>query len=125
MAGYNDVNEAIELEKGKINKDIKILEQDVSINEVYEAEGNTYINITSDENLTLSRVFLNIDGQKTELEKTIPGDYEKIVEGDNVRINYTRTIEFKGTGETLELDIQRVRYKKNYDKIIYEYNINN
>ena len=125
LAGYNDVNEAIELEKGKINKDIKILKQDVSINEVYEAEGNTYINITSDENLTLSRVFLNVDGQKTELEKTIPGDYEKIVEGDSVKVNYTRTIEFKGTGEKLELDIQRIRYRKNYDKIIYEYNINN
>lgn len=123
FGGNHDVNELIELKKGRINKDIKVLEQDMRINEIYELEGNTYINITTDESLALSKVLLNIDGEKIEAGKTIPGDYEKIVEGENVKINYTRTIEFNGIGEGLELDIQRITYNKSYDKVVYKYSI--
>ena len=110
------------LEKGIINKDIKMLQQDIRINEVYESEGNTYISFTSDEDLALNRTFLNIDGERKSVEKTITGDYDKIVNGDSVKVNYTRTIEFKGTGEDLELNIQRIRYGKTYDELIYKYN---
>lgn len=119
FSGNHDVKEVIELQKGKINKDMKILEQDIRINEVYETEGNTYINITTDGDLILSKVYLDIDGEKVEAEQTIEGDFEEIVE----EINHTRTIEFKGTGENLKLDIQRVRYNKTYNETIYEYSI--
>ncbi|HAE91530.1 MAG TPA: DUF4179 domain-containing protein [Tissierella sp.] len=123
FTGNHDIKETIELGKGKLNKDVKIFDKNMKINEVYESEGNTYINITTDENLTLSKVFLDIDGEKIEAERTFSGDYEKIVEGDNAKINYIRTIEFNGTGERLTLDIQRIRYKKTYDEIIYEYSV--
>ncbi len=123
FSGNHDVKEVIELQKGKINKDMKILEQDIRINEVYELEGNTYINITTDEGLILSTVFLDIDGEKVEAEQTIEGDFEDIVEGDTEKINHTRTIEFKGTGENFKLDIQRIRYNKTYNETIYEYSI--
>ncbi|MDU5083346.1 DUF4179 domain-containing protein [uncultured Tissierella sp.] len=123
FSGYHDIKEVIELQKGKINKDMKILEQDIRINEVYESEGNTYINITTDEDLILSTVFLDIDGEKVEAEQTIEGNFEDIVEGDTEKINQTRTIEFKGTGENLKLDIQRIRYNRTYNETIYEYSI--
>ena len=122
FGGNHDVNEIVKLEKGIINKDIKMLQQDIRINEVYESEGNTYISFTSDEDLALNRTFLNIDGERKSVEKTITGDYDKIVNGDSVKVNYTRTIEFKGTGEDLELNIQRIRYGKTYYELIYKYN---
>ncbi len=123
FGGNHDTNESIELSKGSINKNIKILGQNITINEVYESKGNTYINITTDENITLSKVSLNIDGEKMELEKTISGDYEKIAVEDTTQIKHTRTLEFRGTGEKLELDIQRMRYKKSYDETIYRHKI--
>lgn len=116
--GDYDANETLKLTKGE-EFHIKVLEQNISIDNIYEQDGNTYITITTDENLSLSRVFLNIDGKKTELEETISGDYEKIVEGDSAKINYTRTLRFIGTGDDLELDIQRIRYNKFYNEIIF------
>lgn len=123
FGGNYEVNKTIEMEKGKINKSVKILEQDIRINEVYESKGNTYINITTDENLTLSKALLDIDGKQIGADETIPGDYEKLVDGDSTKVNYTRTIKFKGTGEKLVLGVHRIRYNKSYDKTIYKYNI--
>lgn len=129
FGGNHDVKEKLGLTKGDINKKIQILDQDISINKVYESEGNTYVNITTNEDLVLSRVFLSIDGEKIEVEKTLPGTDEKIVyydeiaKEDKVAIKHNRTIEFKGVGEELELDIQRIRYKKTYDDIIYKHSV--
>lgn len=121
FGGNHDVDEVIQLKKGKINKNVKIHGQDIIINEVYEGEGNTYINLTTDENLALSKVLLNIDGERIRPEETISGDYEEIVDGENTRIDYTRTIKFKGIGKKLELEIEGIRYNKQYKKIIYSY----
>ncbi len=123
FGGNYQVNETIELEKGKINKSVKILEQDIRINEVDESKGNTYINIATDENLTLSKVLLDIDGKQIEADETVPGDYEKLVDEDSTKVNYTRTIKFKGTGEKLVLDVHRIRYNKSYDTTIYKYSV--
>lgn len=120
FGGDHDTNQLIKLVKGE-SEDIKVLDQDISIDNVYEDDGKTYITITTEESLTLSRVYLNIDGEKKNLIQTIPVELDKIVNGDRVRINSTRTLEFEGVGEELELDIQRIRYNKQYDKIIYTY----
>ena len=122
FGGDHDVKEVIELEKGNI-KDIKILEQDIKIEEIYEEGDNTFITFTTEENVSLSRVFLNIDGEKIELQETIPGESEKVVEGNLAKIYYTRTMRFNGVGENLELDIQRIRYNKFYDETIYSYEL--
>lgn len=119
---YDVKEEAIELVVGE-TRDISILGQDIEINKVYEEGDNTYITFTTQESTALSRVYLNIDGEKFELQDTIPGESEKVVEGDFVKIYYTRTMRFNGTGEKLELDIQRIRYNKEYDKTIYEYKL--
>lgn len=119
-----EVNEKIPLDKGDINKTIDILDQDIRINKIYEEHGNTYINITTQENVALTDVYLKIDGKETNQEQVIEGDYEKKVEGkEDVKIMRTRTIEFKGTGEKLELYINKIRYQKDYDKIIYSYEV--
>ncbi len=122
FGGDHDTKELVKLVKGE-SKSIKALNQDISIDNIYEEKGKTYITITTEENLVLSRVYLNVDGEKISLLKTIPGDLDKIVDGDNVRINSTRTLEFEGTGEELQLDIQRIRYNKEYDKILYTYKL--
>lgn len=63
------------------------------------------------------------------VEKTLSGTHEKLVKYDKIEkedkvgIKHDRTIEFKGTGEKLELDIQGIRYEKLYDKTIYIYDI--
>lgn len=121
FGGYHDVKEKISLKKGDINKNIQILNKDISINKVYELDRNTYINITTDEDLILTNVNLIIDGERIKPERTIIGDYEKIVDGDNVKIKYTRDIEFKGTGKRLELEINRIKYNERYDKLVYSY----
>lgn len=129
FGGNQDIKEKIKLMKGNVDKEIQVLDQFININKAYESGGNTYVNITTDDDLILSRVFLSIDGEKIGVEKTIPGTYEKIanydeiLKEDKVVIRHNRTIEFLGTGEELELDIQRIRYKKTYDDVIYKYNI--
>lgn len=119
---YDVKEEAIELIIGE-TRDINIQGQDIKINKVYEEVDNTYITFTSEESTALSRVYLNIDGERIELQETIPGDYEKIVEGDTAKFYFTRTMRFNGTGEKLDLDIQRIRYNKDYNKTIYEYKL--
>lgn len=74
---------------------------------MYEKEGDTYITITTDENTLLSKVYLYIDGEKVDLKETIP------------KINNTRTLKFEGTGEDLVLSIERIKYNKSYNEIIY------
>ena len=105
------------------SKEFKILDKDIRIDRVYEEKGKTYITITTEEGLLLSRVYLNIDGERKREMNTIPGELNKIIDGDAVRIQYTRTMEFEGMGDELELDIQRIQYEKEYDKIIYTYEI--
>ena len=122
FGGDHDTKELIALEKGE-NKVINILDQFISIDKVYEENGKTYITVSTEESLILSRVYLNIDGEKKNLLQTSEPELEKIVDGGNFRINSTRTMEFEGIGDELDLEIQRIRYNKQYDKILYTYNI--
>ena len=116
FTGEHDVDENITLKK-ETSKDIKILNQDIRINNVYEKDGNTYITITTDENTLLSKVFLYMDGEKVGLSETTTDELEK--HEDKVKINHTRTLRFEGTGEDLKLGIERIRYSKFYNEIIY------
>jgi len=130
LSVFESLNETFKLDKGKENDNIRILDREIIINDVYESEGNTYLEITTYEDLVLSNIKLIMDGVEVEPERTIPGEYEKMEEvemdsSNNVirhaRIKYTRTIEFIGTGENLELKIERIKLNREYDKIIYTY----
>lgn len=120
FGGDHDTNESIKLEKGRTNK-FEVLGQEIKIENVYDSGGNTYITFTTEENVILSKVYLNIDGERKNLQETIPGKSEKISADNqgNAIIYYTRTMRFEGTGEELELDIQRIRYTSDYDIIIW------
>ena len=130
FGGEHDTNELIKLNKDEA-KEVNILGQNIRIEDVYEESGNTYITFTSEENTTLSKVYLVIDGVRHDLKETIPGDYEKVIyeeviDGNSyktTKIFYTRTMKFEGTGDSLELEILRIRYTKDYDKVIFSYRL--
>lgn len=127
LTGDFNVEEKIPLEKGK-SKEFKISGEDIKIEDVYEEEKNTFIVLTTDEETRLQKVNLNIDGKKVALEETIDGDYgegfnelQEFDDEENFKYRYTRTLKFNGDGEKLSLEIDKISYKKAYDKIVYQY----
>lgn len=130
LSAFEDIKETFELNKGKGNDNISILDTEIIINDIYESEGNTYMKVTTYEDLILSQIRLVMDGVEVEPERTISGQYEKEeeVEIDSLnsirprtKFRNTRIIEFKGTGENLELKINRVKLNRNYHEVIYTY----
>lgn len=103
---------------------IELLGEDIQIEDVYEKDGNTYVEFTTIDSTSLSKVYLEIDGKEVSLENTIPGNLDKVVQGEESLINYTRTMKFKGTGDDLNLIIKGIRFNKTYDQLIYSYNLN-
>lgn len=125
LGANESVNKKIQMDKDEKNKNIRVLEEGITINKIYEEKGNTYVSITSEENLYLTSVYLNIDGEKTNLANTIEDNSDNQIENKNPsKVLRRRTMEFKGRGENLELQINKLRYNKNYDKIIYFENLN-
>lgn len=117
LTGYVDMDEVFMIEKGRQNKNISILDREIAINNVYESEGNTYVELTYDADLVLSLIRLRIDGVEVGPKDVIAGQYTK--EGKDIK--YSETIVFEGTGNILQLKINRVRLDMDYDKIIYSY----
>lgn len=111
----HDVDEVVKLSKENINQSVEILGQNIEINEVYELDGETYITITTEESVLLSRVYLIADGKTVELVETNSDEYDKKLDGT---ITHTRTLRFKGIGDKLQLDIKRMRYSKIYNEVI-------
>lgn len=130
FSGFEDVGETFNIEKGDSNEVLSILDREIDIVDVFELEGNTYIEITTDEDFNLSYINLIMDGVEVEPERTIPGEYEEEEEieidslnnvSKRTKLKYTRTIEFKGIGENLQLEIERVKLNREYNEIIYTY----
>jgi hypothetical protein len=111
----HDVKAAVDLAENKMNTKASILGQEITINEVYESKGDTYVTFTSDDNIVLTRVRLMMDNNKVKLEDTQTDKYDKTMEG---KVLHTRTMHFKGTGEKLQLIIERMTYSKEYNQII-------
>jgi hypothetical protein len=111
----HDADQKVYLNKDFDDKSINVLGQRVEFNNIYESNGDTYITITTDESTILTRVYLIMDGKAVELKETINDDHIKI---NNAAIKHTRTMHFPGKGEKMELDIQRITYKKVYNKVI-------
>ncbi|NLB20248.1 MAG: DUF4179 domain-containing protein [Clostridium sp.] len=118
--GANEaVNMNIVLSKGERNRTLNIVGEEIILNQVYEKNGNTYITLTSGENVFLSSLYLNIDGKEVELEQTIEENLATNTEKDSKKLLRTRTVEFKGTGQDLELMVKKIRYLKEFDQTIY------
>jgi hypothetical protein len=111
----NKVNEVVKLSKSDTDKKLEILGQQIEINKVYESEGKTYVTITSEEDVALSKVYLTVDGKNIELKNTTPYTHDKKADGT---ILYTRSLCFEGTGKELSLKIKSIRYTKDYNEII-------
>lgn len=114
IADY-DVNIKVPLRKEGEGQTVKILGQSIVVNKLEESNGDSYLTISSDESLILSRVYMIMDGKKIQLEETISDHYQKKTNGTAV---HTRTLHFPGTGQELQLFIERMTYKASCDEII-------
>jgi len=110
-----DVNKQVDLNKDDENKRIQIEGQDLEINKIYESKGSAFITITTKESTILTRVYLDVDGKRTELEETIESNLIK--QKDGIILN-TRTLHFPKTGEDYKLIIERMTYTEAYNKMI-------
>jgi hypothetical protein len=111
----HEVNELIKLDKDSSPKTIQVKGQDVTIEKIEELKGETFVTITTEESVTLTRVYLLADNNRVELTETLSSAYDKKLDG---RITHTRTLRFKSTAEDLQLEIQRMKYIKNYDEYV-------
>ncbi|WFD10914.1 DUF4179 domain-containing protein [Tepidibacter hydrothermalis] len=114
IADY-DEDKIVDIVVGDNIKTINIQDQNIIINKVYESDKETFVTITTEDHVVLSRIFLMIDGKKVELQNTISNNNEKKRDGV---ITHTRTLKFVGTGEKLELKIERIKYKKTVNEVI-------
>lgn len=115
FAGDHDVNQQFTLDNRGESQTLTILGQKVEIKEIKSLQDKTQVTVSSAEGLILSKVYLLVDGKKVSLEQTIMDDYDKQPDGS---IIHRRTLEFSGSGNHLELDVQRMTYTKNYDLIL-------
>lgn len=115
FSGDHDINKTIDINKEIKNEDFRIYNQELLVNKVEKTEGKTLITITTEENIVLTETYLLINDEKIELNRTIDGKYNKLEDG---KISYTRTLEFEGAGENYKLDIRRMTYSKEYNKVI-------
>ncbi|WML37596.1 DUF4179 domain-containing protein [Clostridium sp. OS1-26] len=106
------INKNFKLKKDKQNESINIEGKNIEIRKIYEANGNTYVTLASESDVILTKVTMLMDGKIVELNKTTPENTNK-----NSNIN-TRTLEFIGTGNNLELNVQRMLYRKNYNEVV-------
>ncbi|MTI49957.1 MAG: DUF4179 domain-containing protein [Firmicutes bacterium] len=115
LSVIQDVDKKVSLKKGKDNGNIEILGETISIDDVYEKNGETFISLTTEEDTILTIVYLLADGKKVKIEETLSDDYEK---KDMGSILHNRTFRFKGTGNELKLYIEKMTYTKESDKEI-------
>lgn len=111
----NKVEEEIELKDKEKDKTIKILGKEVIINNVYEADGNTYVTTTTEDKVILSTVYLIVDGKRVKLDKTITVNQDKKLNGT---LTHTRTLSFKATGKDKRLEVKGITYDKAYNQVI-------
>jgi len=115
FAGDYDAKAEIVIDKAKENQSHEILGQNVEIKKVYEEKGETFVTISSEESVVLSKVKLITDANELELQDTILDKNDKLTTGT---IIHTRTLRFKGTGKELKLKIDRIRFNKTFNKVI-------
>jgi hypothetical protein len=111
----HDVYQQIPLRKGGKNESIQILGQNIDIDKVYEIDDQTYITISTEESVVLSKTYLIMDGKKIKLQETISDEHSEKTDGTTT---HTRTLHFDGVGENLQLDIRKIKYKKVYNRFV-------
>lgn len=111
----NRINEKIKLKEGTKNEIVEICGERVEINNVYKKDGDTFVTITTNKDTILSKVSMIMDKEEILLEET---SSSKDTHGTDGSVKSTRTLCFKGSGDDLILKIERLKYKKVYNKTI-------
>ncbi|WP_088227587.1 DUF4179 domain-containing protein [Desulfosporosinus sp. FKB] len=118
LGADHQVNKSFNLKTGSDNAALNILGQTIEIKKVFTSGGDTYITLSSEDGVVLTKVYLLIDGKQVSLNDTQNDSYDKIVEGKSGKVIHTRTLHFQGTGQNLEFDVQRMTYVKIYNEVL-------
>ncbi|AFS78890.1 hypothetical protein Curi_c18850 [Gottschalkia acidurici 9a] len=110
-----DVNKKFNIKKGSEAQKIEVLERNITIDNIYELEGSTYVSITTTEDVILTQVGLIVDGERVSLRETIGSNIKKSEDGKTL---HSRTLRFSKTGDNHQLSIEKMTYTEIYDKII-------
>ncbi|HYE09116.1 MAG TPA: DUF4179 domain-containing protein, partial [Patescibacteria group bacterium] len=111
----HEVSELISLDTSLKARTIKVSGQDIIIEKLEERNGETFVTITTEESVLLSKVYLMADNHRVELTETIGDNYDKKKDGTIIK---TRTLRFETAAEDLQLEIKRIRYQEAYDEYV-------
>ena len=111
----HDVKEKVNLDKEALDTQLNILGQEILLNELKESKGDTYLTISTEDSIVLTSVQMIMDGKTVRLEETLSDTEEKNPDGS---IIHSRTLHFKGTGQKLQLYIERMTYEEKCNEII-------
>jgi hypothetical protein len=111
----HEVNELIKMDNASSSQNFQVKGQNITIEKIDEIKGETFVTITTEETVVLSRVYLLANNNRVELTETINSKYDKKEDGT---IAHTRTLRFKATAEDLQLEIKRIKYEKAYDEYV-------
>lgn len=109
-----DVEASVVLNKEQKGQEMTIEGQRIMIDKIYREEDYTFVTITTKEDILLSSVYLEVDGEKIELEGTDEGEFIK--KGNE--IFHTRTLRFPAVGEKYGLIVEKIRYTQSSGEII-------
>jgi hypothetical protein len=104
------INKNFKLKKEFHNENITVENKNIRIDKIYESNGNTYVIFSTASDVILAKVNMIIDGKTVNLNKTM--------QENNNKTPNTRILEFNGTGSNLQLNIQRMIYRTNYNNTI-------
>jgi hypothetical protein len=111
----HEVNEMIDLDKAIANSTIQIKDQDIRIDRIDKNQGETFVTITTEESVILTKVYLMADAERVELLDTVNSKLDKKQDGT---ITHTRTLRFQTAAEDLKLEVKRMKYEKAYDEYV-------
>lgn len=110
-----NVDEKAVLNKEENNKIIEIDGKEIAIKKFYEISGETYVDISTEDDVTLTKVSLIIDGEKISLQETINSNLEKT---DERKLIHNRTLRFPKSGGSYEFHIEKISYRQDLNKIV-------
>lgn len=103
-----DVNQKININKEAHDESTYIENRKIIINKFEESNGDSYVTISSDDDIVLTRVSMIMDGKQISLNETNSDIYDKNAAGT---VLHTRTLHFSGQGKELQLFVERMIYK--------------
>lgn len=111
----HEVDEIVALARSDSGRGIQVSGQNIIIEKIEQINGETFITITTEDSVVLSRVYLLTDNKRIELTETIEGQRDKKMDGI---ITHARTLRFKAAPQDMKLEIKRIKYEQTCDEYI-------